>query len=83
MTTVKCGECGNDVAMPMDEGRPAMYALHLVECEECGATAAGGNAATGEVTSWMSARARSRATAALHAMECDAFNNEFYGRGNW
>jgi ribosomal protein S27E len=81
--SVKCGECNHDVVVPEDKDRGHGFALHLVECDKCGATAGGGNGGTGEITTWMSARSRSRALAEIHAQECDAFNNEFYGRGNW
>jgi hypothetical protein len=80
---VKCGLCDADVIVPEDMETGFGFALHLVECEACGATCGGGNASSGNVSSWISAKQMNRAMAQLRAMEIDAFNNNFHGRGNW
>tara|TARA_R100000278_G_C5430588_1_gene149962 strand:- start:188 stop:448 length:261 start_codon:yes stop_codon:yes gene_type:complete len=80
---IKCGLCDANVIVPEDTERGFGFALHLIECEVCGATCGGGNGLSGEVSRWVSVKQTNRAMASIHAMEMDAFNNEFYGRGNW
>jgi hypothetical protein len=59
------------------------YDVCGVECPACGRRSSGGNALTGVVNGWNTAReiAESQAEYERQMFDCDM--NEWYGRGEW
>ena len=76
-TTCPCG-----TSLPVPFGGQD-YEVCDVKCHDCGRMSTGGNARTGEVDGWVTAKEAAQCQAAYEAMQFDADMNEWYGRGNW
>jgi hypothetical protein len=72
--------CGNTVAVPAYEDG---YDVCNVHCEKCGRLSSGGNAATGEVCYWNTAREIAQSQAIYEQQMYESDMNEWYGRGEW
>lgn len=82
-------ECGHVMNVPIieDECLGTIYAVcnetGELTCPKCRRSATGGNYKTGEVTSWITARAAAESQAIYERMCFESDMNEWYGRGNW
>jgi hypothetical protein len=52
-------------------------------CPKCHRSACGGNYKTGEVTSWITAKAAAESQAIYEQQLFESDMNEWYGRGEW
>jgi hypothetical protein len=76
----KC-PCGQIMEVPLLEDDT--YDVINLICPKCRRRSMGGNCRSGYVDSWMTSKNFHAAKAEMQAMQFDADNNDFYGRGNW